>query len=544
MTLFDSPQGQALTQRALRLRRQNIASMLAQDSDRAATFSCEAAGLNLDFSRHLLDTEALDLLLALARRADISGNIEALLNGQEVNTTEGRPALHTLLRASGAGNGSRATEVAATRGRMREWVEALREGRHAGFRGQPIRDVVNLGIGGSDLGPRLVSEALTPAGATAPRVHYVANIDPDDLQGTLAGLAPQATLFIVCSKSFGTEETLHNALAARRWLQAAGALDEDLGRHFLAVTSNLEAAADFGIPGDNCLPLWDWVGGRYSLWSAIGLSSAIAIGWDAFSSLLRGAEDMDRHFHSAQPHCNLPLLMSLLEVWCCQFLGAGNHAVLPYAHRLRRLPDYLQQLTMESNGKRVAVDGSALPHDSAPVLWGAAGTIGQHSFHQLLHQGTRLCPVDFILPLAPTQPGADDRHARLVANCLAQSRALVVGRSIAEAEHALRRRGYGSEAASLAPHLAIPGNRPHSILSFPALTPHALGALLALYEHRTYCSSLLLGINAFDQWGVELGKEIGKQVYDAMSADAPDDSSTTLDSATQALIQRWRDANA
>lgn len=545
MTLFDSPQGRALARQASRLRNRRIATMLAEDASRTRTLCCDAAGLHLDFSRHLVDAESVDLLLALAQRAGMDTHIDALFSGREVNPTERRPALHMLLRANEASDGARLSEVLASRERMREHVETLHSGRHAGFRGDRIRDVVNIGIGGSDLGPRLASEALSPASPGTPRVHYVANIDPDDLNSVLATLEPASTLFIVCSKSFGTEETLHNALAARRWLRDAGASVADLSRHFLAVTTNLQAAEDFGIAHDHCLPLWDWVGGRYSLWSAIGLSTAVAIGWESFSGLLRGARDMDEHFRDAAPERNLPLIMSLLEIWCCQFLGASSHAVLPYAHRLRRLPDFLQQLTMESNGKGVNRDGYALGYHSAPVLWGAAGTIGQHSFHQLLHQGTRLCPVDFILPLAPGQPEDDDRHARLVANCLAQSRALMVGRSESEAAESLRQRGRGDEAEALAPHLAMPGNRPHSILSFPRLTPHTLGALLALYEHRTFCSSVLWDINAFDQWGVELGKEIGRQVHEAMS-DAPrsdGDSAPALDSGTEALIQRWRDAN-
>ncbi|MFN2288053.1 MAG: glucose-6-phosphate isomerase [Chromatocurvus sp.] len=547
MTLFDSPETRRLALQSSQLQQQRIETLLATDVGRTRAFSREAAGIHLDFSRHLLDNEALAGLLTLAERANISAHIDALFSGRQVNATEGRPALHMLLRATSAPDEARLAQVMSTRERMRQCVEKLHDGRHTGFAGQPITDVVNIGIGGSDLGPRLVSEALAPLSTPGPRVHYVANIDPEDLRGAIAPLNPASTLFIVCSKSFGTEETLHNALAARRWLQQSGATDDDLARHFLAVTSNLQAAADFGIPADNCLPLWDWVGGRYSLWSAVGLSTAIATGWDAFTALLRGAEDMDRHFRETAAQDNLPVLMSLLEIWCCHFLGAGNHAVLPYAHRLRRLPDFLQQLTMESNGKRVDCSGAPIDGHSAPVLWGAAGTIGQHSFHQLLHQGTRLCPVDLILPLAPTQADEDGRHARLVANCLAQSRALMVGRTEAEAEASLRQRGQDAVAASLAPHLAMPGNRPHSILSLQSLTPHALGALLALYEHRTYCSSVFWNINAFDQWGVELGKVIGTQVHAAMHGEAESDRagrSQGLDTATQASIQRWRDANS
>ncbi|WP_035516988.1 glucose-6-phosphate isomerase, partial [Pseudohaliea rubra] len=499
----------------------------------------EAAGLRLDASRQLLDDDALDALLALATTADLPGAASALLRGAAVNNTERRPALHSLLRA-GSGGGERYAAVAATRGRMRDLAESIRAGAHTGHTGRAITDVVNIGIGGSDLGPRLVSEALA-APDTAPRAHYAANVDPDDLAAILAPLDPATTLFVICSKSFRTEETLANALTARAWLGAGGVADGDLARHCLAVTTNLEAAAAFGIPAHHCLPLWDWVGGRYSVWSAVGLSCAIALGWDRFAALLAGAEAMDAHFASAPPADNLPMLLALLETWNCRFLGAGNHVVLPYSHRLRRLPDFLQQLTMESNGKAVTRDGAPLAGQSAPVLWGSAGTIGQHSFHQLLHQGTRRCPADIILPLAPEDPADRENHARLIANGLAQSRALVIGRSETQAREALLARGEApAEADRLAPHLAMPGNRPHSLITFPRLTPEALGALLALYEHRTYCSAVLWDINAFDQWGVELGKEIGRQVFAVMQGD---DDGAALDTGTLSLVALWKAAN-
>jgi glucose-6-phosphate isomerase len=524
---------------AERLRSANLAA-LAADPDSAQRLVRQAAGLRLDARRQLLDPAALDDLLALAAAANLPGAASALLGGAEVNNTERRPALHSLLRASG-GDGPRYAAVAATRERMRELAESIRAGAHTGHTGRAITDVVNIGIGGSDLGPRLVSDALATPEA-APRAHYVANVDPDDLAATIAALDPATTLFVICSKSFRTEETLANALAARAWLREGGVADGDLARHCLAVTTNLEAAADFGIPGSHCLPLWDWVGGRYSVWSAVGLSCAISLGWDTFAAFLAGAEAMDTHFASAPVADNLPMLLALLETWNCQFLGAGNHVVLPYSQRLQRLPDFLQQLTMESNGKGVTRDGTLLTGHSAPVLWGSAGTIGQHSFHQLLHQGTHCCPADFVLPLAPRDPSKREDHARLVANCLAQSRALVIGRSESDARSALLARGEDrAEADRLAPHLAMPGNRPHNLITFEALTPETLGALLALYEHRTYCSAVLWGINAFDQWGVELGKEIGKQVFAVMQGD---DDGTSLDAQTLSLIELWKSANS
>ncbi len=537
--LTDLPAWAELRGLAPALAKADLQQLFAGDDSRA-DLTLEAAGLTLDYSKHLLDHDALAALARLAEQARLPARIDALLRGAHVNNTEDRPALHTLLRASTAPAGLQDNyrEVVATRDRMKEWAERLNRGEHLGYTGRAITDVVNIGIGGSDLGPRLVTEALRPFhGQIA--CHYVANVDPADLQDTLLELDPESTLFIVCSKSFRTEETLTNSLAARDWMLNAGAGTADLDRHFLAITTNLQAAADFGIPSENCLPLWDWVGGRYSVWSAIGLSCAVAVGWESFRQLLAGAEAMDRHFAAAPPGANMPVLMSLLEVWYCNFLGAGNHVVLPYDHSLQRLPDFLQQLTMESNGKGVDEQGNALAYDTAPVLWGSAGTMGQHSFHQLLHQGTRLCPVDFVLPLT-THTGMQEQHRRLVANCLAQSRTLMVGRSVEAARAALLQRGHTPlDADRLAPHLAMPGNRPNSLVTMASLTPATLGALLALYEHRTFCSGQLWGINPFDQWGVELGKEIGGQILGRLSGE---DGGAAMDPSTERLIAAWRGA--
>jgi glucose-6-phosphate isomerase len=531
-----------LQSHAQRLGSQRVVDLFEGNAQRATDFVASGAGLELDYSRQLLDTFALDALLVLAEEANLPARAQALLSGEFVNNTEARPALHSLLRATAApaGLADAFREVVETRALMQSWATRINAGQLKGFSGEVITDVVNIGIGGSDLGPRLVTEALAPfAGAVA--CHYVANVDPADLQGTLLELNPGTTLFIVCSKSFRTEETLTNALAARDWLRQAGADDTQLAQHFLAITTYLEAAADFGIPADNCLPMWDWVGGRYSVWSAVGLSCAIALGWDAFADFLAGGDAMDRHFADAAPRHNLPMLMSLLEVWNCNVLGAGNHVVLPYDQALARLPDFLQQLTMESNGKRVGLDGRLLAEPSGPVLWGAAGTMGQHSFHQLLHQGTLTCPADFILPLS-THTGMASQHGRLVANCLAQSRAMMVGRSETEARESLLNREVPADRATeLAPHLAMPGNRPNSIISMPSLTPASLGALIALYEHRTYISGQLWGLNSFDQWGVELGKEIGVAIHAAMTGEG---DSGDMDPATLRHIEAWRNAGS
>ena len=524
---------------ATQLQATSIEELFAADPARAGDFTLAAAGLRLDFSKHLLSRPALAGLLRLAEQARLPAAITALFDGDKVNNTEDRPALHTLLRATSShGLDTEFDEVRKGRAQMRQWAQRLNNGEQSGFSGAVITDVVNIGIGGSDLGPRLVSEALRPFHGDI-SCHYVANVDPADLQDTLLELDPGSTLFIVCSKSFRTEETLTNSLAARNWMLNAGASVADLDRHFLAVTSNLQAAADFGIPAANCLPMWDWVGGRYSVWSAVGLSCAIAVGWEHFEQFLAGAEAMDEHFHGSPLQANMPALMGLLELWYCNFFGAGNHVVLPYDHSLRKLPDFLQQLTMESNGKRVSRDGRQLAYSTAPVLWGSAGTMGQHSFHQLLHQGTLLCPADFVLPLT-THTGMPEQHRRLVANGLAQSRTLMVGRSADAAREALLQRGLDeAEATRLAPHLAMPGNRPSSVLTMDSVNPSTLGALLALYEHRTFCSGVLWGINSFDQWGVELGKEIGTRILAQLAGES---AGGDMDPATRRLMDEWRAA--
>ncbi|GAB5452859.1 MAG: glucose-6-phosphate isomerase [Halioglobus sp.] len=512
--------------------------MLAEDESRAQDFTLSAAGLRFDFSKQLLDRDTLTLLQRLAEEADLTGAKSRLLRGEHVNVTEDRPALHTLLRADQANGLEDAfSAVMATRERMQTISIEVNSGARSGFTGAAFTDVVSIGIGGSDLGPRLVSEALGPYQGKL-RSHYVANVDPADLCNCLQNLDPATTLFVICSKSFTTEETLANGLAAREWMLAGGAAVTDLSRHFLAVTTNLEAAANFGIDAANCLPMWDWVGGRYSVWSAVGLGCAIGLGWDNFSELLAGARAMDQHFAGTDLAQNLPAVMALLEVWNSNCLQANSHVVLPYNQSLRQLPDYLQQLTMESNGKRVDAGGNALDYASAPVLWGSAGTLGQHSFHQLLHQGTRVCSVDFVLPLT-THTDLHDQHRKLVAHCLAQSRTMMVGRSAEESKASLLKRGKSeAEAERLATHLVMPGNRPNSVISMDKLSPETLGALLALYEHRTFCSAQLWGINPFDQWGVELGKEIGADVLQQLGGD----QSAKSDPATAALVAEWQAA--
>jgi glucose-6-phosphate isomerase len=508
-----------LRQLAQRDRDMAIDATLEADPSRLDIFSCHAAGWQLDFSRHLLQPESARALLELGQRAGILEDREGLFDGRTLNHTEQRAVLHTLLRAAAPEPGleTEFADIEACKTRMADWVARVHDGSHRGHSGERIRHVVNIGIGGSDLGPRMVVEALRPWHVDGLQVKFCANVDPDDLASILAPLNPSATLFIICSKTLRTEETLHNARSARQWLLDAGVPEALLHLHMLAVSTNLQGAREFGIPPENTLPMWDWVGGRYSLWSAIGWSIAFAVGMDRFEDLLAGARSMDRHFREAEAADNMPLWLSLLEIWYVNFMGASAHAVIPYHQDLARLPAFLQQLSMESNGKRVNHYGQPVDYATAPILWGDVGTNGQHSFHQLLHQGTVLCPVDFIL-VADTASSQDpEGKRRLLSNGLSQIRALMVGRDEAASRQSLENRGMSAEhAAELAPHLVIPGNRPSSTLLCRQLTPAALGALLALYEHKTFCSGRIWQINSFDQWGVELGKEMGAEIYGSL----------------------------
>jgi len=493
-----------------------------------------AAGLTLDYSRHFCTPHTLELFEKLVGEIDLAGNVKQLLEGATVNTTEQRPALHTSLRSASPAS-PKYQEVAATKARMQILVEALHQQQLKGYSGKPIRDVVNIGIGGSDLGPRFVNSALEAYALTTVRVHFVANIDPIELQDTLSNLNPETTLFITASKSFATLETLSNTRAARRWLEAAAG-DLDLSTHFVAVTANTQAATTFGIPVDQIFPMWDWVGGRYSLWSAIGLPIAIAVGWEGYTALLNGAAAMDTHFRDAELRSNMPVLLALLECWYSDHWQAHSALTIPYSHRLRLFPAYLQQLSMESLGKSVTKDGTAVGQHTGMPIWGEPGSNGQHSFMQLLHQGTRFIPVDFIAVLQPG-PHEDERYHHLFANCLSQSHVLMAGKSAQQAYDEMQAGGMSPErAAELAPHRAQPGNRPSSTLIMHSLTPATLGALIALHEHKVYVQSLIWGINAFDQWGVELGKKAASDIFSALA----DGTDANFDASTDQLIELFR----
>jgi glucose-6-phosphate isomerase len=465
--------------------------------------------------------------------------IDTLHSNKAINFTEARAATHMQLRDLDANGNARDTEIQSVLKKMQQIVTQIHSGEWRGFDGQTITDVVNIGIGGSDLGPRFVCDALNRFQKGA-RCHFVCNIDPCDLLDTLRDLNPARTLFIVSSKSFTTQETLTNANAAKQWLFNATTDSDAVAKHFLSVSSRPDKAAAFGINHDNVLPMSDTVGGRYSLWSAIGLPIALKIGFENFIDLLRGAQTIDQQFINEPFATNTPVLLGLLDVWYNNFWQARSVAVIPYAQRLDKLPIYLQQLTMESNGKSINRQAESVDYSTGAVFWGTAGSNGQHSFHQMFHQGTELIPVDFIIALRSGEERGDgklaDQQRLLVANAIAQSMAMTYGSDAFTAIAPL------SDDAELASHQRIPGNRPHTIISFDQLTPHTLGALLALYEHRVFTASVIWNINAFDQWGVELGKRICNKVDAALQSQQAlsDFDASTFDTSTAALITRFK----
>ena len=499
----------AVVRAAARLRAVHLRDLVG-DRERCAALAFRAEDLVLDLSREKLDAGALAALVAHARAAGVEAARDAMVSGAAVNATEGRAALHMALR--GGAPPPEGADVAGTLARVLAFAEAVRRGEAPD--GGPVTDVVSIGIGGSDLGPAMAARALAPD-MDGPRLHFVSNVDGAHFRDATRGLDPARTLVIVSSKSFRTQETTINAHTARAWLRAAV---DDPGARMAAVSTNVEGAAALGIPPARVFGFWDWVGGRFSLWSAIGLALAIGIGAERFRALLAGAASMDRHFREAPLEANLPVLMALVSVWRRNAMGWPTVALVPYDQRLERLPAYLQQLAMESNGKRVGADGAPLAQPSAPVIWGAPGTGAQHSFFQLLHQGTEVVPVDFVLAAEPREGAADPAHHRaLVANCLAQGQALALGRSEAEVRAAMAARGAArAEIDRLAPHRVCPGDRPSATLLHRRLDPFSLGRLLALFEHRTAVEGTLWGVNSFDQWGVELGKELAAALLPAV----------------------------
>jgi len=515
-----SPAWKALAAHRKKIAPASLAELFAADPSRAERFSIEAGGLMLDYSKHWVDAEAMRLLAGLAAQAQLPGWIARMFGGDPINTTEARAVLHVALRSGDATFPKGHDVMPAVRGareRMRCLVDEMQRGAQ-GADGRAITDIVNIGIGGSDLGPRMLVRAMRKFRRPGPRLHFVSNIDPADLEATLAGLTPGTTFFIVASKTFTTAETLANAARARAWLASALGKSTGLSRHFAAVTANSAGAEALGVPPERVLPMWDWVGGRYSVWSAVGLPVALTAGMNAFEELLEGARAMDAHFRNEPLERNMPVVLALLEIWYVNFFGAQTRAVIPYSEDLRDLPAYLQQLEMESNGKRVDRDGNEVDYATAPVVWGASGTPSQHSFHQLLHQGTHFIPVDFIVIGRNGEPSTG--QAALVANALAQGTALAFG-----------------NPAPGAPYKALPGNRPSSTLLLERLTPRALGALIALHEHKVFAEGVIWNLNSFDQWGVEHGKNLARTLLPRL---LDGENTGGLDASTRALLARLR----
>jgi glucose-6-phosphate isomerase len=526
MSINTTPAWQALVTHAAQIKPLHLRDLFSEDAQRFSGLSLRLGEVLFDYSKQRVSRETIRLLADLARTADLSGNIERMVAGEPINASEGRAALHIALRQRDNVpmfvNGKNVMpSVRAMRDKMRLFCEEVRAGRWRGYAGEPIRTVVNLGIGGSDLGPRMATAALSACSHPALTVHYVSNLDSADIAPLLESLDPRTTMFVIASKTFSTIETLTNARTARNWLltHAGNADDTAMARQIIAVTASPAEALQFGIHPDHIFEFWDWVGGRFSLWSAVGLPLALAIGMDNFERLLDGAHDLDEHFRSAPTEENLPQLMALIGIWNINFLGAGNLSISPYSQSLHFLPQYLQQLEMESNGKNVAQNGESLGYATAPIIWGDAGSNTQHAYFQLLHQGGRLIPSDFHAFAESDYPLAG-HHERLLANCFAQAEALAFGNPEADS-----------------PLKLCPGNQPSSTFVLPRLDPYHLGMLLAAYEHKTFVQGVIWGINPFDQWGVELGKKLALRLLPAVEGETPP---TGCDSSTAGLIAHYR----
>ncbi len=525
----------ALREHHVTLSGTTLRELFRDDAGRAERMTLSHDGLRADFSKHIATAETMELLLGLAEARDVQGQLAAMFAGEKLNSTEDRAVLHVALRNRSStpirvDGKNVAPLVGASLAKMRKLVERIRSGEHLGHTQETITDIVNIGIGGSDLGPKMVAEALRPYWKRDLRAHFVSNVDGAHLARTLEQVDAARTLFVVASKSFTTTETLTNASSARRWLIEELGSEQAVGAHFVAVSTNRDAVERFGIDIANCFDMWDWVGGRYSLWSAIGLPVACVIGMDAFEELLAGAHAMDRHALEAPLAENIPVISALLGVWYANFFGAETYAVLPYDQGLAYLPAWLQQADMESNGKRTRRDGAVIDgYSTGPVVWGEPGTNAQHSFFQLLHQGTRVVPCDLLAPIRTHYP-LSDHHDKLLANMLAQAEALMVGKTEAEARVELEAQGLeGAALEALLPHKIFTGNRPSTTFLFDTLDPRTLGAILAMYEHRVFVQGVIWGVNSFDQWGVELGKQLAKKILpelEGAAAAAEHDAST------------------
>ncbi len=541
-TLVNSPAYQALAQHHAETRHVHMRDLFGKDPQRFAKFSLRYDDLLFDFSKHRISAETLRLLAKIAEQTKITEFIQRMFSGDKINFTENRAVLHVALRNRNnrpilVDGQNVMPAVNAVLAKMRAFVGSIHSGQWRGFTGKPIRSIVNIGIGGSDLGPVMVTEALKPYWEAGISAHFVSNVDGTDISEKLRKLDPETALFLVASKTFKTQETMTNAATARAWLIEKLGSAAAVRNHFVALSTNTKAVTEFGIDPANMFEFWEWVGGRYSLWSAIGLSIACTIGMDNFEDLLKGAFDIDEHFQREPFTKNIPVIMALLGFWYANFFGTKSHAILPYDQYLHRFAAYLQQADMESNGKSVDREGKRIAdYTTGPILWGEPGTNGQHAFYQLIHQGTEIIPADFLLPIHSQNP-VGPHHTMLASNCFAQTEALMRGKTLSEAEQELRSAGVPDERISvIAPHKVFEGNRPTSTFLFDKLTPRTLGRLVALYEHKIFVQGLLWNINSYDQWGVELGKQLANKILPELGVSQ---SVVTHDSSTNALIDAF-----
>jgi glucose-6-phosphate isomerase len=540
--LIQYPSWEKLCSHQRKISKIQMRDLFAADPNRFKKYSLKFNDILFDYSKHRITDETMPLLMQMAREANIEGWRDRMFGGEKINITENRAVLHTALR-----NRSNSPvmvdgkdvmpEVNAVLKHMREFTEQVRSGAWTGYTGKRITDIVNIGIGGSDLGPVMVCNALTPYGHPDLTMHFVSNIDGAHLMTALNKCKPETTLFIVASKTFTTQETMTNAISARTWFLDAAKHKDYVAKHFVALSTNTKAVQEFGIDISNMFAFWDWVGGRYSLWSAIGLSIALWVGMDNFESLLTGGHEMDNHFRSAPLEQNIPVIMALIGIWYNNFFHADTHAILPYDQGMARFPAYLQQADMESNGKFICRDGSRVQYKTGPVVWGEAGTNGQHAFYQLIHQGTQIVPADFLMPAHSHYALGKHGYAHhkiLLANFLAQTQALMLGKTKDEARAELLKQGLQGDALeALLPHKTFEGNRPTTSIMFDTLTPNTLGKLIAMYEHKIFVQGMIWDINSFDQWGVEYGKQIASQILPQLTSD---EDVSNYDSSTNGLI--------
>jgi glucose-6-phosphate isomerase len=544
--LTELPVWQKLCQHQKEVVSTHMRDLFAADSHRFDKFSLKFTDILLDYSKHRITEETLPLLMQVAREADIEGWRDRMFAGEKINITEDRAVLHTALRNRAntpvmVDGKDVMPDVNAVLAQMRVFSDKVRNGDWKGYTGKAITDIVNIGIGGSDLGPVMVCDALKPYASPALQVHFVSNIDGAHLMRALEKCNPETTLFIIASKTFTTQETMTNATSARTWFLASAQDNAHVAKHFVALSTNAKAVQDFGIDTANMFAFWDWVGGRYSLWSAIGLSIALYVGMDNFEALLSGAHEMDNHFRTAPLEKNMPVIMALIGVWYNNFFHVDTNAILPYDQGMARFPAYLQQADMESNGKFICRDGKRIQYKTGPVIWGEAGTNGQHAFYQLIHQGTQIVPCDFLMPIHSHYAIGKHGYAHhkiLLANFLAQTQSLMLGKTPAQARAELEKQGMSGEALeNLLPHKVFEGNRPSTSIMFDKLTPNTLGKLIALYEHKIFVQGFIWNINSYDQWGVEYGKQIAQEILPLLTND---EKISNFDSSTNGLINHTK----